>query len=74
MREGGLGDVGLVSGHYLQDRHLLDMDWNWRLEPELGGSLRAVTAIGSQWMDLTSHMPAADPLRDGRLETFIPVR
>jgi len=48
--------VRLVSGHYLQDWLLLDTDWNWRLEPQLGGELRAVADIGSHWMDLTSFL------------------
>jgi predicted dehydrogenase len=49
---GGLGDVRLVTGHYLQDWLLLETDWNWRLEPERGGALRAVGDIGSHWLDL----------------------
>jgi len=53
---GELGDVRLVSGHYLQDWLLLATDWNWRLEPVLGGELRAVADIGSHWMDLTSFL------------------
>ena len=56
VAEGGLGEVRLVSGHYLQDWLLLDTDWNWRLEPELGGDLRAVADIGSHWMDLTAFL------------------
>src|SRR5947209_9200324 len=40
--EGGLGEVRLVSGHYLQDWLLLSTDWNLRLDPKLGGNLRAV--------------------------------
>ncbi len=75
VREGGIGDVRLVSGHYLQDWLLLDTDWNWRLEPELGGSLRAVADIGSHWMDLTSHITGkriVSVMAD--LKTFIPVR
>jgi predicted dehydrogenase len=56
VEENGLGAVRLVSGHYLQDWLLLDTDWNWRLEPELGGELRAVADIGSHWMDLTSFL------------------
>src|SRR5213080_4739726 len=70
-----LGEVRLVSGHYLQDWLLLDTDWNWRLEPEQGGSLRAVADIGSHWMDLTSHIAGqriASVMAD--LKTFIPVR
>ena len=51
-----LGTIRLVSGHYLQDWLLLDTDWNWRLEPSLGGELRAVADIGSHWMDLTSFL------------------
>src|SRR5205823_9338526 len=75
VREGGLGQVRLISGHYLQDWLLLDTDWNWRLEPELGGSLRAVADIGSHWMDLTSHIAGqriVSVMAD--LKTFIPVR
>jgi len=56
VREGALGEVRLVSGHYLQDWLLLDTDWNWRLEPKLGGVLRAVSDIGSHWMDLTTFL------------------
>ncbi len=53
---GELGEVRLVSGHYFQDWLLLATDWNWRLEPGLGGELRAVADIGSHWMDLTSFL------------------
>jgi predicted dehydrogenase len=56
VEENGLGAVRLVSGHYLQDWLLLDTDWNWRLEPELGGELRAVADIGSHWVDLASFL------------------
>lgn len=56
IEDGALGAVRLISGHYLQDWLLLDTDWNWRLEPELGGELRAVADIGSHWMDLTSFL------------------
>jgi predicted dehydrogenase len=75
VSDGELGDVRLVSGHYLQDWLLLDTDWNWRLEPELGGNLRAVADIGSHWMDLTSHIAGqriVSVMAD--LKTFIPVR
>jgi predicted dehydrogenase len=73
--DGGLGEVRLVSGHYLQDWLLLDTDWNWRLEPALGGNLRAVADIGSHWMDLTCHLAGqriASVMAD--LKTFIPIR
>jgi predicted dehydrogenase len=56
IAQGGLGEVRLVSGHYLQDWLLLDTDWNWRLDPLVGGDLRAVADIGSHWMDLTTFL------------------
>jgi predicted dehydrogenase len=75
VREGGLGDIRLVSGRYLQDWLLYDTDWNWRLEPELGGSLRAVADIGSHWMDLTSHLAGQRIVSVmAELKTFIPIR
>lgn len=75
VREGGLGRVRLISGHYLQDWLLLDTDWNWRVDPALGGALRAVADVGSHWMDLTSFLAGrriTDVMAD--LATFIPSR
>jgi predicted dehydrogenase len=56
VADGEIGDVRLITGHYFQDWLLLDTDWNWRLEPEVGGKLRAVGDIGSHWLDLTSFV------------------
>jgi predicted dehydrogenase len=53
---GGLGDIRLVTGRYFQDWLLLDSDWNWRLQPEQGGALRAVGDIGSHWLDLMTFV------------------
>jgi predicted dehydrogenase len=53
---GDLGEIRFVTGRYFQDWLLLDTDWNWRLEPDKGGSLRAIGDIGSHWIDLTSFM------------------
>jgi predicted dehydrogenase len=75
VRDGELGDVHLVTGHYFQDWLLLDTDWNWRLEPEKGGSLRAVGDIGSHWIDLTNFITGqrvASVMAD--LATFVTVR
>jgi len=72
---GGVGDVRLVSGHYFQDWLLLETDWNWRLEPRLGGSLRAVGDIGSHWLDLmafATDLRITEVMAD--LHTFIPTR
>ena len=53
---GGLGEVRLVTGRYFQDWLLLDSDWNWRLQPDRGGALRAVGDIGSHWLDLMTFV------------------
>ena len=34
---GDLGEVRIIHGEYCQDWLFLPSDWNWRLEPELGG-------------------------------------
>jgi predicted dehydrogenase len=59
VAHGELGDVRLVSGGYLQDWLLFDTDWNWRLVPEKGGSLRAVADIGSHWFDNVEFITGA---------------
>ena len=72
---GDLGYVYIIRGSYLQDWLFYDTDWNWRLEPELGGGLRAVADIGTHWLDLTSFITGLRVqavLADFR--TFIPVR
>ena len=53
---GDLGEIRLVTGRYFQDWLLHETDWNWRLEPDKGGALRAIGDIGSHWLDLTAFM------------------
>ena len=75
IAEGGIGEVRLVTGHYFQDWLLYDTDWNWRLEPEHGGAMRAVGDIGSHWLDLTTFVTGrqvTEVMAD--MTTFIPVR
>jgi predicted dehydrogenase len=75
IAEGGLGEVRLITGHYFQDWLLYDTDWNWRLEKDQGGALRAVGDIGSHWLDLMSYLTGRRVeavMAD--LRTFIPVR
>jgi predicted dehydrogenase len=72
---GDLGDVRFVTGHYFQDWLVHDTDWNWRLEPEKGGALRAVGDIGSHWLDLMAFLtgqPIIAVMAD--LATFVNVR
>ncbi|MGH2476120.1 MAG: Gfo/Idh/MocA family protein, partial [Candidatus Limnocylindrales bacterium] len=75
IAEGALGEVRLVTGRYFQDWLLLDNDWNWRLQPDRGGSLRAVGDIGSHWLDLMTFVTGqhvASVMAD--LTTFIGTR
>ncbi len=75
VADGGVGDVRFVTGRYFQDWLLLETDWNWRLDPDKGGSLRAVGDIGSHWLDLATFLtglPIVEVMAD--MATFIPVR
>ena len=45
-------EARLLSGGYLQDWLLDAGDYNWRVDPELGGASRAFADIGSHWCDL----------------------
>jgi predicted dehydrogenase len=56
VQGGEIGDLFIVQGSYLQDWLLFPTDWNWRLEPDLGGTLRAVGDIGSHWLDLMTFV------------------
>jgi len=72
---GDIGHVRLVTGRYFQDWLLLESDWNWRLQPERGGALRAVGDIGSHWLDLVTFVTGqriVEVMAD--LATFIPMR
>ena len=56
VEQGAIGQPRLVHGSFLQDWLLHPTDWNWRLEPKLGGELRAVSDIGTHWLDLMMWM------------------
>jgi predicted dehydrogenase len=85
IRKGAIGQVKLVHGSFLQDWLLFSSDWNWRLEAKLGGELRAVSDIGTHWLDLVTWLTGSKvselcadlatvlPTRHrpkGRVETF----
>ncbi len=50
------GEVLLVHGAYLQEFHILPDGFSWRYRPELAGPMRAVTEIGSHWIDLARYL------------------
>ncbi len=63
IRKGIIGQVKLVHGSFLQDWLLFPTDWNWRLEAKLGGELRAVSDIGTHWLDLVTWLTNTQSLR-----------
>ncbi len=82
---GVIGQPRLVHGSFLQDWLLFPIDWNWRLDPKVGGELRAVSDIGTHWLDLMmwitgrkvtevcADLATVIPVRQrprGRVETF----
>jgi len=85
VKKGAIGEPRLIYGGFLQDWLLYPTDWNWRLEPQLGGDLRAVSDIGTHWLDLVTwitgrkvisacaDLVTVTPVRKrprGRVETF----
>jgi predicted dehydrogenase len=56
VQQGELGNLFILQGSYNQDWLLYNTDYNWRLEPEVGGKLRAVGDIGSHWLDLVTFV------------------
>jgi len=75
VRANEVGEIWNVHGGYLQDWLALPTDWNWRLEPERAGALRAVGDIGSHWLDLAQFVTGrriVEVFAD--LATVLPVR
>ena len=56
VANGSIGRVLTVQGEYLQDWMLYDTDYDWRLEPAVGGPSRAVADIGSHCMDAVQYI------------------
>ncbi len=68
---GDLGEILAVQGTYSQDWLLYDTDYNWRIESEHNGKLRAMGDIGSHWMDMVQYLTKL-PITSvcGELTTF----
>jgi predicted dehydrogenase len=52
VRQGTVGRIYHVTGSYVQDWLYYDTDFNWRVLADEGGELRAVSDIGTHWLDL----------------------
>jgi len=75
VKQGAIGEPRIAHGTYLQDWLFYPTDWNWRLDPELGGAMRAVADIGTHWLDLICWITGRN-LKElcADLATVIPVR
>jgi predicted dehydrogenase len=75
IESGAIGQVKLVHGGFLQDWLTYPTDWNWRLESKLGGELRAVSDIGTHWLDLIQWI-TGQKVEElcADLATIVPVR
>jgi predicted dehydrogenase len=75
IASGAIGEPRLVHGNFLQDWLFYPTDWNWRLETQLGGDLRAVSDIGTHWLDLAIWLTGSKIVEVcSDLATTIPVR
>lgn len=75
VEDNELGRVNIIQGYYLQDWLFFDTDYNWRLEPEIGGVSRAIADIGSHWCDLAQYVSGLKIIEVmADLKTIHPVR
>jgi predicted dehydrogenase len=75
IASGAIGEARLVHGGFLQDWLFYPTDWNWRLEPQLGGELRAVSDIGTHWLDLMMWLTGREVKEVcADLATIVPTR
>jgi predicted dehydrogenase len=75
VQAGEIGSIRLVHGGYIQDWLAEATDYNWRLEPEVGGESRAVADIGSHWFDTAEFISGSRvEAVFADLATFLPRR
>lgn len=56
IASGQLGRPLLIHGNYMQEFNAFPAPLDWRYRPELAGEMRAVTEIGSHWLDLAQYI------------------
>ncbi|HJT64395.1 MAG TPA: Gfo/Idh/MocA family oxidoreductase [Candidatus Limnocylindria bacterium] len=75
VAEGQLGDIRLVRGAYIQDWLADAADYNWRVDPAVGGPSRAVADIGTHWFDTAEFVTGLRVAAvQADLVTFLPMR
>jgi predicted dehydrogenase len=56
VKSGEVGELFHVAGSYVQDWLFHPTDFNWRVQAQEGGELRAIADIGTHWLDLIQHV------------------
>lgn len=56
IASGELGRPLLIHGNYMQEFNAFPAPLDWRYQPQLAGPMRAVTEIGSHWIDLAQYI------------------
>lgn len=56
VSEPDFGRILLIHGTYLQEFHALPEPLGWRYNEELAGQMKAVTEIGTHWLDLAEYI------------------
>ncbi len=75
VASGEVGPLHLIHGSYQQDWLLTPDDYNWRVDPALGGTSRAFADIGSHWCDLVEFVSGHRVVRlSARTLTAVPER
>lgn len=55
-RAAGFGRIHSVYGEYIQDWLMYDTDYDWRMNPAIGGESRAIADIGSHCFDTIQYI------------------
>ena len=56
IASGEFGRPLLIHGNYMQEFNAFPAPLDWRYKPELAGTMRAVSEIGSHWIDLAQYI------------------
>lgn len=56
LQSGDFGRPLLIHGNYMQEFNAFPAPLDWRYKPELAGNMRAVSEIGSHWIDLAQYV------------------
>ncbi len=56
VKKGEFGKIHAVYGEFVQDWLLYDTDYNWRVEAKESGATRAVSDIGTHWLDTIENI------------------